>query len=201
MPRIINGAAVAFVCCVSGCASAPAALRTQPESASTQATNAAPTSCRTDQLALDYRGGGYATQSDSGSLVIRDRSDTACRIAGTIVVVPHAADGALIKLAPLEWHAPPTTLSAGAHRWPDGQPPPSGAVVLILALQGWAVDQASGGNAPCRPVTPATWTATIHATGSIATPNADPGLTSERGVARSLFGCGGHILAEGFIDG
>jgi hypothetical protein len=115
------------------------------------------------------------------------------------VVRPRSADGQLIKLAPLDWTAAPTTLSADARRWPDGAEQPRGEQVLTLELEGWEVDQSSGGNAPCRPVTPGSWTVAIHATVSLTTPNVDRALAGQRGAARSLFGCRGHILAEGIM--
>jgi hypothetical protein len=153
--------------------------------------------CRHDQLAIDYRAGGFATQSVFGSIVLRDRSKYACRISGRITGLGRSRTGAALRLATLTWTAPSTALSANARQWPEGHEPPHSERVLILSLEGWAVDQKSGGDAPCRPVRPASWVVQLTNIAGLVTANVDPRISAQHGVAPSMFGCRGQITAEG----
>lgn len=210
--RAYIGAAVA-VAVLAGCggsggeggarspgAASPAAVASTNASPRAAAAAGLAPSCRPDQLAADYRGGGYATQAVFGSIVIRDRSSRPCRISGRISVTPESRRGSVVHLVrPLVWRAPSTTLSADGRGWSAGKAQPANERVLILGLEGWQVDQTSGGNAPCRPVQPATWRIAVASVGALSIPNDEPDLAGQQGVARSLFGCRGHILAEGFL--
>lgn len=153
--------------------------------------------CKISDLALDYRGGGLATQSDFGGLIVRNTSATACKVSGPFVATPLDKQGnPTTPHRPLVWQVPATLLTPHATLWPRGDEEPASEKALILLLSGWETDQATGGNGPCNAVTPAVWSLSPGNEGALTVANFDPeDHDNSPGLPPSLYGCEGMFGA------
>ena len=164
--------------------------------------------CRVSQLALSFLGGGAGAGNDFATLVVRDRSDRACMLAGPIRVTGLNAAGRNVTdtigfpvagAAVLSPHAGPITRTKRLGRL-AGMAPGELAAALHLIAE-YRDGPAKVDRGLCNPLwaVPATWRVVFPGGSSLAVANADrynPGLVPSGGFVT----CRGRAAGTGPAD-
>jgi hypothetical protein len=185
---------------LAGCGGAASAVRAAPTLASptTEAAvnRAGVPACHANQLAGQFRAGGYATGNITGELLIHNVSPAACTVHGQVSFSGIDAQGE--RIAATKMNQPqilaPAVLPPNTPAAAPGVEPTAGAY-LVLLLIGIYRDDPTAANALCsaaNEVTPSQFVIGVGAV-SVQVANLDPaGLDF-----KALYGCHGFILGEG----
>jgi hypothetical protein len=153
-------------------------------------------SCRSPDLAGQFRGGGYATGNDFGEILIRDVAASPCMIGGALGFTALDMAGRPIGRATLNLPStiPPTVLTANTRSARDGNAPTIRAY-LIVPLIGAERDDPTTANGLCNLNDEIRPTTLIVEIGSVCVPVANYDPNSPQVTA--VYGCHGTVLAEG----
>ena len=149
--------------------------------------------CAPSQLSITYRGGGFGTGNNFGTINIANTGNATCQIVNVrITVSPLDSRGRVIATYP-GWvdtaASARLTLSAHGGQLPGEQPPPGSQWAAIL-LGGNGRDDPKGPNGMCtRPVTPYAWRLTGTFTTTIR--NVDTYIAGHamHGSSQSVYAC------------
>ena len=151
------------------------------------------TTCRQDDLAARFAGGGLGTGNDFGSILVWNTGSTRCRISGAVSFTAYFSDGSRDANARLNRSVPPVDVVLAAHTpaYRDGA---DRSHYLTAELMGPERDDPAQPNGMCRTqdkIAPDTLVLTVGAF-TFRVPNSDPDSLQ----ALQVYGCHGQVLLE-----